>query len=117
MVKKKRKTRIYGNCSRDRPDSLCCLELTTNNSHLSLHVCFSLHNLASCIPPSSPDHDFSTFLDPPIQSSFYFDLFALAEVEAEIKVVPNKKAYGLYFRCLDLEQYSTFYQNTFKKSI
>ena len=52
-----------------------------------------------------------------MQSSFYVDLFALAEVEAEIKVLPNKKAYGLYFRCLDLEQYSTFYQNTLKKSI
>ena len=88
MVKKKRKTRNYGNCSRDRPDSLCCLEITTNNSHLSLHVCFSLHKLAPCIPPSSPDHDFSTFLDPPMQSSFYVDLFALAEVEAEIKVIP-----------------------------
>ena len=52
-----------------------------------------------------------------MQSSFYFDLFALAEVEAQIKVLPNKRAYGLYFRCLDVEQYSTFYQNTFKKSI
>ena len=79
----------------------------------SPYTCFSLHNLASCIPPSSPDHDFSTFLDPPMQSSFYFDLFALAEVEAQIKVLPNKRAYGFYFRCLDVEQYSTFYQNTF----
>ena len=49
-----------------------------------------------CIPSSSPDHDFSTFLDPPIQSSFYFDPFVPAEVEDEIKVLPNNKAYGLY---------------------
>ena len=34
------------------------------------------HKLASCIPSSPPVHDFSTFLDPPIQSSFYFDPFA-----------------------------------------
>ena len=54
------------------------------------------HKLASCIPSSSPVHDFSTFLDPLIQSSFYFDPFAPAEVEAEIKVLPNNKAYGLY---------------------
>ena len=54
------------------------------------------HKLASCIPSSSPDHDFSTFLDPPIQSSFYFDPFVPAEVEDEIKVLPNNKAYGLY---------------------
>ena len=52
--------------------------------------------MASCIPSSSPDHDFSTFLDPPIQSSFYFDPFVPAEVEDEIKVLPNNKAYGLY---------------------
>ena len=52
--------------------------------------------LASCIPSSSPDHDFSTFLDRPVQSSFYFDPFAPAEVEAEIKALPNNKAYGLY---------------------
>ena len=31
-----------------------------------------------------------------MQSSFYFDPFASAEVEAEIKVLPNNKAYGLY---------------------
>ena len=54
------------------------------------------HKLASCIPSSSPVHDFSTFLDPLIQSSFYFAPFAPAEVEAEIKVLPNNKAYGLY---------------------
>ena len=30
------------------------------------------HKLASCIPSSSPDHEFSTFLDPPIQSFFLF---------------------------------------------
>ena len=54
------------------------------------------HKLASCIPSSSPDHDFSTFLDPPIQSSFYFDPFVPAEVEDKIKVLPNNKAYGLY---------------------
>ena len=53
------------------------------------------HKLASCIPSSSPDHDFSTFFDPPIQSSFYFDPFVPAEVEDEIKVLPNNKAYGL----------------------
>ena len=54
------------------------------------------HKLASCIPSSSSDHDFSTFLEPLIQSSFYFDPFVPAEVEAEIKVLPNNKAYGLY---------------------
>ena len=54
------------------------------------------HKLASCIPSSSPDHDFSTFLDPPIQSSFYFDPFVPTEVEDEIKVLPNNKAYRLY---------------------
>ena len=54
------------------------------------------HKLASRIPSSSPDHDFSTFLDPPIQGSFYFDPFAPGEVEAEIRVLPNDKAYGLY---------------------
>ena len=54
------------------------------------------HKLASCIPSSLSHHDFSTFLDPPIQSFSYFDPFAPAEVEAEIKVLPNNKAYGLY---------------------
>ena len=34
-------------------------------------------------------NDFSTFLDTPIQSSFYFDPFVPAEVEDEIKVLPN----------------------------
>ena len=36
------------------------------------------------------------YLDPPIQSSFYFDPFVPAEVKDEIKVLPNNKAYGLY---------------------
>ena len=36
------------------------------------------------------------FLDPPIQSSFHFDPFVPAEVEDEIKVLPNNKAYGVY---------------------
>ena len=34
------------------------------------------------------------YLDPPIQSSFYFDPFVPAEVKDEIKVLPNNKAYG-----------------------
>ena len=54
------------------------------------------HKSASCMPSSSPDHDFSTFLDPPGQSSFYFDPFVPAEVEDEIKVLSNDKVYGLY---------------------
>ena len=54
------------------------------------------HKLASCIPSSLSHHDFSTFLDPPIQSFSYFDPFAPAEVEAEIKVLPNNKVYGVY---------------------
>ena len=36
------------------------------------------------------------FLDPPIVRSFYFYPFVPAEVEAEIKMLPNKEAYGLY---------------------
>ena len=32
----------------------------------------------------------------PIVSSFYFDPFVSAKVEAEIKMLPNNKAYGLY---------------------
>ena len=42
------------------------------------------HKLASCIPYSSPDHDFSTLLDPPVQSSFCFDPFVPAEVAVGI---------------------------------
>ena len=40
------------------------------------------HKLASCIPYSSPDHDFSTLLDPPVQSSFCFDPFVPAEARS-----------------------------------
>ena len=38
----------------------------------------------------------TVYVDLQIQSSFYFDPFAPAEVEDEIKVLPNNKAYGLY---------------------
>ena len=70
--------------------------LTTVYATINLNFATVGHKLASCIPSSSPDHDFSTFLDPPVQSSFYFDPFVPAEVEDEIKVLPNNKAYGLY---------------------
>ena len=53
------------------------------------------HKLAFCIPSLPPDHDFSPFLDPPIVSAS-FDPFSPAEVEAEIKMLPSNKAYGLY---------------------
>ena len=43
------------------------------------------HKLTSCILSSSPDHDFSTFLDPPIQSSFYFPLLPLQKSKVKSK--------------------------------
>ena len=54
------------------------------------------HNLVSYKPSPSIDYDFKTVLDLPILSSYYFDLFVPADVEAEIKVLPNNNACGLY---------------------